>query len=829
MCGRGAGAHHAPRPTSHGVHGGGRARLAPLLPLRPGLVPEAGQTAQQFRNQQSKESGKNVGKHLQRTRLAVAVAMAFGHLGAAWAADEGVEKQLGEMVVQGGKDSAPAVPANLPATVESVTARQIDQQVNAVTAAETLKYLPSIVVRERYIGDRNGIVSTRTSGTVSSANSIVYADGLLLSNFLGNSYSYPPRWGMVSPEEIDRVDMIYGPFSALYPGNAMGGVVLMSTRMPTKFEAHASIQGFQERFKLYGTDETNNGTHATASLGNKVGDLSFWLSADHLNTHGHPMSFGTAGLKGGAGGTTVTGAYRDLDQNGAPRVVTGAYSIDHTVQDNGKLKLAYDFSPTLRATYTLGLWQNTSDTAAQTYLRDVNGNPYYNTPTGQYVSIGGQRYTVSGVNPGHSESEHLMQAFSLKSNTGGEWDGEALVSTYHYDKDMSRTAANVGTDSGLGTVRPGGQATYMDGTGWDTLDLRGEWRPGGSLASAHQVSFGYHYDLYALRSRTYNVASDWLRGSLGALTSSSFGNTRTQAVYLQDAWRFKPDWKVVLGGRLENWNAYGGSNSKGAATQNYANRDQTNFSPKLALFFQATPDWELRASLGKAYRYPTVSELFQTTSLGGVTTLQNDPNLKPEQVVSTELTAMRGLKNGLWRVSLFQEDKRDALYSQTDTTVSPSVTSIQNIDKIRTQGVETALQMTDLWVRGLDLAGSVTYAHSKILEDARNPAVAGNIQPRIPNWRATLVGTYRPSARLSYTLAARYSGRQYNSLGNTDSNPDTYGGASRFLVVDAKVNYQLARQWSASVGVDNLNNYKYFVSPHPYPQRTFFAKLKFDY
>ena len=111
-------------------------------------------------------------------------------------------------------------PPNLttvPAVVEGVTAQQIQTSVNALTAAETLKYLPSIEVRERSIGDRNGIVSTRTTGTISSAESLVYDNELLLSNLHGNSYSYPPRWGLVSPSEIERVDVIYGPFSALYP------------------------------------------------------------------------------------------------------------------------------------------------------------------------------------------------------------------------------------------------------------------------------------------------------------------------------------------------------------------------------------------------------------------------------------------------------------------------------------------------------------------------------------------------------------------------------------------------------------------------------------
>ena len=47
-----------------------------------------------------------------------------------------------------------------------------------------LRYLPSVEVRERFIGDRNGIVSTRTTGTLESARSLVYADGILLSNLL---------------------------------------------------------------------------------------------------------------------------------------------------------------------------------------------------------------------------------------------------------------------------------------------------------------------------------------------------------------------------------------------------------------------------------------------------------------------------------------------------------------------------------------------------------------------------------------------------------------------------------------------------------------------
>ena len=44
---------------------------------------------------------------------------------------------------------------------------------------------------------------------------------------------------------------------------------------------------------------------------------------------------------------------------------------------------------------------------------------------------------------------------------------------------------------------------------------------------------------------------------------------------------------------------------------------------------------------------------------------------------------------------------------------------------------------------------------------------------------------------------------------------------------DARVRYQVRKNWSAAVGVDNLNNDKYFLF-HPFPQRTAVAELKFD-
>lgn len=52
-------------------------------------------------------------------------------------------------------------------------------------------------------------------------------------------------------------------------------------------------------------------------------------------------------------------------------------------------------------------------------------------------------------------------------------------------------------------------------------------------------------------------------------------------------------------------------------------------------------------------------------------------------------------------------------------------------------------------------------------------------------------------------------------------------GSSKYFTTDVRVLYRHDKQWSAAVGIDNLNNYEYW-NFHPYPQRTLVAELRFD-
>ncbi|HEY4369500.1 MAG TPA: TonB-dependent receptor [Steroidobacteraceae bacterium] len=743
-------------------------------------------------------------------------------------------RTLGTVTVLGGRPTS--LPTEIPTTIEGVTGEEVQQRINATDSEDALKYFPSLLVRKRYIGDfDHAVLGTRASGTNNSARSLVYADGILLSNLLGNSQTFTPRWGMVTPEEIERVDVLYGPFSAAYSGNSVGAVVDYVTRMPTKFEAHMRASSFGEDFGMYGTHDGFTGWQGSTSLGDRNGAWSWWLSYNRLDSDGHPITFAnrllSAGIAGN-GGVPVTGAVPGRNPKNQDWLILGATGQIDTVQDHAKAKLAYDFSPTLRASYTLGWWRNELTRNSDSYLRDAAGNPVYSGN----INVDGRQYSLLPADfaPNRGAIEHLMHGLSIKSNTQGAWDWEVAASLYDFAQDISRSpvvalpAANSG---GAGRI------TDQNGTGWNTLALKATWRPGlpvgaaaGNSASAHVVEFGYQRDDFKLRTLVSNT-DNWINGGAGSRFSEFRGETMLQSVYAQDTWRFAADWRTTLGIRLENWQAFDGgladATTPAGQLRSFAERNENSASPKFAIAYQVAPLWELKASVGRAVRNPTVSELYQGTISTDVI-VNNDPDLQPEKSWTGELTAQRELANGLLRSTLFHEDTRDALYSQTNVTVTPAITSIQNVDHIRTSGVELAYQANDVGIAGFSLSGSVTYARSKIVQNDNFPASVGKWQPRVPEWRANLLATYEMGDKWTYTLGARYSGRQYNTLDNSDPNGFTYTGTSSFFVADVRVRYKVSERITASLGIDNLNNEEYWAF-HPYTQRTFSAELGMDF
>ena len=769
----------------------------------------------------------------------------------------------------------------LPNTTASVTAKEMEANINMTTVEDSVKYLPSLMVRQRYIGDTNEPLATRTTGVSSSARTMIYADGILLSTYLGNNNGNTgsPRWNTVSPSEIERADFLYGPFSAAYAGNSMGGVLNLTTKMPTKFEFGADTQGSFSNYDIYNDQGTAYSQKYSTFVGNKYKDLSVRFDYSHLLSDGQPITFNTAVIPGSApaagSATRVSGAVLSANPTNAPMYVYGAGSINRTEQDNFKWKLAYDITPTIRAAYTLGLWQNTATSGVQSFLTGPNGAPV----TSGAVNINGTAVNLSGGTasannlsgsaaafvPSQQEQTTWSHGMSIKSDTGGKFDWELNGSLVELGTDISRSATQSPVANATSAAGQTGRTTVLTGSNWNTADAKGIWRPGDYYGN-HEVSFGFHNDSYQLVNPVYNT-TNWQSGSNVNVFSDSEGKTRTQAYWAQDSWDFGKQWNLTAGGRLEDWNAFDGLNTVTTSATNNAktvvktinqqDQNAVNFSPKAKLTWTPRDTMRFGLSMGQAYRYATAGELFQTntTTCGSATCIVNgNPNLKAENAFSSEVSGEYFFPKAKIRLSFFQERVRNAIYSTVSLLPNNTVASyVNNIGETNTFGLELAGSANDVFINKLNFNASTTWADSTITNNtgsdaalaqqhatntaAQNAALlAGNpgyfnpstgmMTPRIPTWRSTFTLSYTPIEKVTTSLSGRYSSAMYSQLNNSDTNGSTYVGNSAYFVVDTKVNYQMTKQWSMNAGINNLNNQNYWIY-HPFMQRTYVAQVKF--
>ncbi|GAB3543616.1 TonB-dependent receptor [Noviherbaspirillum agri] len=729
---------------------------------------------------------------------------------------------------------------NLPASTFATTRESLETQ-SYTNTEDALNYAPNTTVRKRFIGDRNANLGGRSFGTTQPTRGLAYVDGYLISNFLGRFDA--PRWSIVAPEEVARVDVLYGPFSAIYPGNSIGTTVAITTRMPKVLEASGGAEVHRQSFDAYGFKRDFHSDQESAYVANRWGPLALAVGLNRMAYESQPMGIAVATADGAdvAGLPVATGAVSEADEKGRPRVVAGVTGMQKGVQEQAKIKLAYDFTSTLQGDMLYAHWRNDYRIYNESLLRDAVtgqeiwrglGTVAYSSGRRQGVNINGVRYDAPNMAPQKGLEEHEQVGARLRTRHSTGWNYSAQLSTYRMATNSAREA---GASDPVAHGVQAGTDTVGDGTRWNTIELQTTYIP--EAGEKHALTFGYFQNNYTLRNRTFSLANwhdpDSLTlSSLGTEDSSNyFGKTEVKALYAQDAWHLLPEWTATAGVRVERFRAYDGSQFDVRATSspqvNYADRRESGVSPKLSLAHNLNAEWMVRASAARGIRFPTVSELFQGARSANAI-VYNDPNMKPEVNDAKELSFLRENGKGSLRISLFEDDIENAILHQQQIVGSSTVTTVQNVKHVRTRGIEAAYQEVDFLISGFDLQASISYARSRTLENPVTPASEGKDWPRVPRVRASLLGSYRTGPWMG-SLGVRHEGRQYGTLENMDVNDDTAGGISSFTVAEVRLGYKVGKHGKLAFGVNNVTDKRYYVGPHPYPGRTIYAEARLNY
>ena len=697
--------------------------------------------------------------------------------------------------------------------------------INATTTEDLVKYEPSLVIRRRFIGDANGTLGIRGSNMFQTSRSMVFADGVPLHYFLQSRWNGAPRWTLVSASEIAQVEVLYGPFSAEYSGNAMGGVVLIETAIPEREEFHVDVGYFSQRFEAYGVDEQLDGYKTFVSYGNRVGDASYYFSYNRLESDAQPQTYFYGGSDTGAPPQSVSGAIRARDELSNSRLYFGDSGVVATTTDNIKMKLGYDWEQWSVLANIAYEGREGLSTRPNSYLRDSNGNAVWEGN----VEQGGEVFSVPASRLGVSEQDRdsLSVGLRLRGELSERSALEANLNRFAILRDEARSsAANPNAPSFDGS----GQVTDFGDTGWTTAELK--WSVDGVFGEDVDLVAGLRHEQYELNTTVYR-SSDYRAGRKTQAVDRSGGETTLNAAFLQLSWTISEAWDATLGGRYEDWKSHGGyyaddqAATPGLDVVKVPSRDDSSISPKLSLGFQPAEHWQLRYALARAYRFPIVEELFSQYQAYNSVNAAN-PDLKPERGLHHNLMIERRLGSGYVRVNLFKETVRDVIESQT--TMLAGGTSLRTfvpVDQVETEGVELIFNAYDVFTPGLNLRANLAWTDAEITQNRVDPSIVGNQFTRMPKWRGNLLANYHVNARWDVGANLQYASDSYGRLDNRDREDNVYGAQDGYLRLGVKTRYQFTPQLSGSIGIDNLRNDIDYVA-HPWPGRTGYVSLSYD-
>ena len=758
------------------------------------------------------------------------------------------------------------------AVVTSVTHRQIDKQVNIVNSQDAIKYLPSLYVSENR-GGTQGSLQTREFSNSSERN-LVYLDNIPLNPLIGRGGQGGFYGGLqtflraVSPEEIDRVDFISGPYAAQYGGRSMGGVLTYTTKMPDKLRLTAKQTVAIQDYDWARTQRVFPRSLTEITAGDRIGNFSWFLATSYQTYQAPPTAW--APLASNVA-PPVYNEFLAWNRTGFPQRVVGIGGIFDSDLTNTKLKLAYDFTPTLRLSHTVGVFTQDSNVYGETFFGPNNNRWYkwFGPRTNQNPTGYGNYATYFG----RHQSNVLVNALSLRQNTGGVFDFDLAASHFYMMHDVwNSPLSNLGTtpQNPVGGFTSTGLVRKETGNYWATLDLKGVYRPFGANG-AHEISFGVYGDQAHVVAPTY-LSMSWPSGEASTLgnfySTIAKGTTRTQAMWLQEVWRLRPDLKVTLGVRGEHWSASDGFNqsnttaaSGGLVTsagvpvyQPY--RASTRFSPKGVLEWKPYENWTIWGSVGMANRFPVVSELYAlTTPQGFSQPVSPNPYLRPEVSLNKELTIRRDFASGGWaRVSLFHDDVRDYIVNQLipiPGALTPA-SGPANIDLIRNTGVEIDVKKDNILFEGLDVYANAVYLASHIVSNSNYiPATnsctvtgpgaanqpqscwlwndAGKRVPGLPNWRWKAGLIFSPDARWSFSGNVRWAGLAWQTTANNDVSccglAQSFTLQHRLFAIGTKINYKWNERFTFDFGINNVGNF----NSREQDARTFFGAMRYTF
>jgi len=290
------------------------------------------------------------------------------------------------------------------------------------------------------------------------------------------------------------------------------------------------------------------------------------------------------------------------------------------------------------------------------------------------------------------------------------------------------------------------------------------------------------------------------------------GRQRTLGWFGEDIFH-RSAWTVILAVRLDDWSNYDGRLilypvSGPPAVTVYPDRSDLALNPRLSVLRALNQHISVTGSVYRAFRAPTLNELYRVFRVGNVTTF-NNPALIAERLTGAEA----GLNITGWdkrldlRGTFFWSDIVDPVENVT-TNQAGTQAMKENLGRTRSRGFELdgILRPT----RDIQLTAGYAYIDATVVSYPNSPFgdLAGLDVPQVPRNEFTWEARYWRPSRLFLSVQGRFNGRVFNDDLNTLP-------LNRFYTMNLEVGRGLTRNVEAFAALENFTNQRYQVSSTP--------------
>ncbi|MFD3247034.1 TonB-dependent receptor PqqU [Rahnella aquatilis] len=604
-----------------------------------------------------------------------------------------------------------------PAAVSVIDGEDFRNSKAQVNLSESLGSVPGLQVqnRQNYAQDLQLSVRGFGSRSMYGVRGVrIYVDGI--------PATMPDGQGQTSNidlNSVERVEVLRGPFSALY-GNASGGVVNVDTQtgsQPASLEAgtyFGSYGSFRNSVKASGA--TGDGTHA--------GDVNYLISGSRFTTDGYRDHSGTQKNLG-----------------------------------NGKLGVRIDDASTLTLMFN-SVSVDANDPGGLTES-EWHDDPKQARRADQYNARKSLDQTQVGL-------RYQRQM--------GENDEFSLM-TYHGERHTTQYQTIPAT-SQKNPLNAGGVIVLE--RKYSGVDTR--WKHDDQIGSVpFSVTGGLDYETMTERRFGYeNFNSEGDLGVKGDERRNEKNVMWNLDPYLQTTWNLTSRWTLDAGARystvsFDSQDYYiTGSNPDDSGSRRYH-----KLLPMASLNYAVTPALNTYISAGRGFETPTINELsYRTDGKSGL-----NLGLEPSTSTTVELGSKWRVGNGLVTAAVFQTDTDDELIVAQSTGGRSSYTNAgktrrRGLELSLDQQIEENWRVKMAWTL-LDAtfrnetcgAGDCTPAGNRLPGIARNMGYASLEWAPVEGWHAGADIRYMSDIEVNdenseqapaYTVASVNAGYRFN-------------------------------------------------------------------